>query len=273
MNLKTNTVRKERFSLPVFLILVPLLSFAIPLFLRLPVEITPLAMVFVPALLAVILVALTGGRKAVGVLLKKLFQWRVGFKWYILAIGLALGVRLAMSLLALLFGWIPAIRLNDWSPPQFVIISVFIVIGAIMEELGWRGYALPRLLSVRPALASAMFSGVIWGTTHLALTLPGQMNAGSYWLPTILYIAALSVILTWFYLQTQGSLAIPILYHVGQSFFVFLNGGISLTQQLWLLTGVTLVLALILSLIYGANLQRGRVNQQEIANTRQAETS
>lgn len=271
--MKTNTTVRDHYSLPVFLILVPLLSFAIPLFLPLPVEITPLAMVFVPALLAIILVALTEGRNAVGALLKKLFQWRVGFKWYILAIGLALGVRLSMSLLALMLGWIPAIRLNDWSAPQFVIIGLFIVIGAVAEELGWRGYALPRLLSGRSALVSALFSGMIWGTTHLALTLPGQMNAGSHWPPTILYIAALSVILTWFYLLTQGSLVIPILYHVGQSFFVFLNGGISLTRQLWLLTGVTLVLALILSLIYGASLQRAPVNQQGIASSRQAETS
>lgn len=256
-----NTTLAQRFSLPAFLILVPLLSLAMPLLIPLPTEITPLALVFVPALLAVILAALAGGRSAVGALLNKLFQWRVGFKWAILAIGLALGVRLAISLLALLFGWIQAFRLSGWSAPQFIVIGLFIVIGAVAEELGWRGFALPRLLSGRSALAAALFSGVIWGTTHLALILPGQMNAGSHWLPTILYIAALSVILTWFYLQTQGSLAIPILYHAGQSFFVFLNGGVSLTQQLWLLTGVTLALALILIALFGPNLWRAPVKQ------------
>jgi membrane protease YdiL (CAAX protease family) len=256
----------KRVSLPAFLILTPLLSLAIPFFLPLPMEITPLVMVFVPALMAIILAALTEGKRGVGALFNKLFQWRIGFKWYALTIGLAFGVRLAISLLALLLGWIPAIQLNNWSPAEFIVIGVFIVIGAITEELGWRGYALPKLLANRSALTSALFGGVIWGCIHLGLILPGQMNAGTPWLPTILYLTGLSVILTWLYIHTRGSLAMPILYHTGQSYFVFLNGGISITQQIWLLTGVTLGLALILMLLFGPDLQRSRVKATTLVN-------
>jgi len=256
ITMNTKSTFLEHYALPLFIILTPLISLAIPLFLHVPPEIVPLMMVLVPALIAIVLTTLTDGRKGVGVLLKKLFQWRIGFKWYAIVFGLAFGLRLTMSALALLLGWIPAIQLTPWSLPQYIIIGVFIIIGAIAEELSWRGFILPKLLTNRSPLYSALFIGVIWGVIHLGLILPGQMNAGSHWLPSILYIIGLSVVLTWLYIQTRGNLVIPILFHFGQSYFVFLNGGISLTQQLWLMTAITVVVSLVLILIYGPDLQR-----------------
>jgi membrane protease YdiL (CAAX protease family) len=254
--MKTSLTFFERYSLPLFLILTLLISFAIPLFLSLPVEVTPLMLVLIPALLSITFAAAAGGKKETGALLSRLVHWRVGFKWYVLAFGLAIGIRLTISALALLFGWIPAIQLSQWSPPEFILIGVFIVIGAVAEELGWRGYVLTKLLAYSPGLYSALFLGIIWGTVHLGLILPGQMNAGAHWLPSILNIIGLSVILTWLYIQTQGSLIIPILFHAGQSFFVFLNGGITLTQQLWLLTVLYLAIAFGLILLTSVSLQR-----------------
>jgi len=271
--MKTQSTFIQRYSLLLFLILTPLISLAIPLFFPLPMEITPLLMVFVPGLLAVIFTAMTEEGKGVGALLKKLIQVRVGFKWYVIAIGLALGLRLAMSALALMLGWIPAIQMNSWSPPEFMIIGIFTFIGAVMEELGWRGYALPRLLAHRSALLSALIIGIPWGIVHLGLILPGQMNAGTSWMGTILFLMGLSVILTWFFIRTRESLVIVIMYHTAQNYFVFLNGGIELAPSMWLLTAVTLALALVLVILFGVNLQRSRVDQQGIANTRQAEIS
>jgi membrane protease YdiL (CAAX protease family) len=98
------------------------------------------------------------------------------------------------------------------------------------------------------------------------------MNAGSHWLPSILYIIGLSVILTWLYIQTRGNLVIPILFHIGQSYFVFLNGGISLTQQLWLMTGITIVISLVLISIYGPTLQRRPANEPIIVNAERVKT-
>ena len=264
MNINSTFI--ERYSLPLFLTLTPLISLAIPFLLPLPPEIVPLMMVFVPALIAILLTALTDGRKGVSARLKRLFQWRIGFKWYAIVFGLAFGLRLTMSVLALLLGWIPAIQISPWSPAEFIILGVFIMIGAITEELGWRGYVLPRFLTHRSAFYSALFIGVSWGIIHLGLTLPGQMNAGSHWLPTILYIVGLSMILTWLYTQTQGNLAIPVLFHFGQSYFVFLNGGISLTQQLWLMTAITASISLVLVLVYGPNFQRSPVKETVVVD-------
>jgi len=258
----------ERYSLLIFLILTPLFSLAIPLFQSLPTELVPLILVFVPALMAILLTSLSEGRKGVAALLKKPFQWQIGFKWYAITIGLALGLRLTMGALAVLLGWIPTIQLNSWSFPEFIIIGVIILIGAVMEELGWRGYVLPKLLINRSASYSALFIGVIWGVIHLGLILPGQMSASAHWLPSILCIIGLSGILTWLYIQTQGNLVIPILFHAGQNYFVFLNGGMTLNQGLWLLTIVTFAIVLILIFLSGVNMQRATVKERAVANTR-----
>lgn len=264
MNKKSTRI--ERHALPLFLILTPLISLTIPLLLPLPPEITPLLMVFVPALLAITLTTLTDGQKGVRALLKKPFQWRIGFKWYAIVFGLAFGLRLAMSVLAWRLGWIPAIQISPWSPVEFIILGVFIMIGAVAEELAWRGYVLPKLLAHRSAVFSALLIGIIWGVIHLGLILPGQMNAGSHWLPTILYIVGLSVVLTWLYVQTQGNLVMPTLFHFGQSYFVFLNGGISLTRQLWLMTAIMAVISLVLVLIYGPSLHHESIKETFIAD-------
>lgn len=63
-----------RYSLPAFLILTPLVSLAIPLFLPLPPEVTPLMIAITSAIMAIMLTALAGGRKGVGALLRKIFQ-------------------------------------------------------------------------------------------------------------------------------------------------------------------------------------------------------
>ncbi len=254
MFMNTKSTFLERYSLPLFLMLTPLISLAIPLVLTLPAEVTPLLLVIVPALLAIILTSLADGGKGVGALLKKLFL-RVSIKWIFIALGLALALRLSVSLLAVFFGWIPTIQLYPWSPQQFLMVGVFTLFGAIMEELGWRGYALPRLLIHRSPLVSALIIGIPWGILHLGLTLPGQMNAGMPWMATLLFIVALSVVLTWLFINTRGSLFIVILHHAVQNFLVFLNGGVPPAQSSWLLAAVTVVLALVIILLYGSSLQ------------------
>jgi membrane protease YdiL (CAAX protease family) len=269
----TNTI--ERFSLLAFLLLTPLISLAIPAFLSLPSEVVPLILVFIPAILAILLTAMTEGGKGVGVLWKKLTPLRIDFKWYLIAFGLALGSRFAISVLAILFGWTTTFHLYDWTPLQYVIIGVFTIIGALMEELGWRGYVLPKLLERRSALASALIVGIPWGILHLGLTFPGQMNAGTSWVSTILFILGISVILTWLFIQTKYGIVAGIVFHAAQNFFVFLNGGMlaaGIFWESWLLTAVTLAMAVTLIVVYGPGLQRGSVKVAPMVNAEPLET-
>jgi membrane protease YdiL (CAAX protease family) len=266
--MKTNSASRENRLLIVFLILTPLISVAIPAFLSLPAEVVPLILVFIPAIIAILFTAFSEGRKGVGVLLKKPFQWQINFKWYLIALGLAVGLRLTMSLLALLLGWIPAIRLNDWAIPQYLVFAIFTFIGAFMEELGWRGYALHKVLHHRSALASALIIGIPWGIVHLGLLLPGMMNEGTSWVATILCLINLSVILTWFFVQTGHGIFAGIVFHAAENYFVFLTGGFTAAEGLWLMTAVTLAIAGSLIIVYGTGLQRSPTNKFAIIDAR-----
>ncbi|MBV6449369.1 MAG: hypothetical protein DCC56_14250 [Anaerolineae bacterium] len=270
--MKTNATSSENYLLIAFLVITPLISLAIPAFLSLPAEVVPLILVIVPALLAILFTAMTEGRRGVGALLRQPFQWKIGFRWYFIALGLAVGLRLTMSVLALLLGWIPAIQLSDWTPPQYVIIGIFTLFGAFMEELGWRGYALPKLLHRRSTLGSALIIGIPWGILHLGLVLPGMMNEGTSWVATILFLVGLSVILAWFFVQTGYGIVAGIVYHAAQNYFVFFNGGITSAESLWLMTVVTLAIAVTLIVLYGPRLQQGSAKTAPMANAEPFET-
>jgi uncharacterized protein len=253
--MKENPISIERYSLPAFMILTILLTLLINL-LPLPADTVPMLMVLVPALLAVILTSLTDGGRGVIALLRRLFQWRLSLKWYLITLGLALLVRLSMSVLALLLGWIPAIRLRSESPSYYVMLGLLLFVAAALEELGWRAYALPRLLKRRSALFSALFIGIVWGLLHLFLLLPGMMYAGEHPVGLLLELIGLSVVITWLFVQTGGNIFLTTLFHTAQSFFVVVNEGITLSQQLWLMAAVYVALSIILTVLYGANLQR-----------------
>jgi len=268
--MKTNSTASENFLLIAFLIMTPLISLAIPAFLSLPAEVVPLILIFIPAILAILFTAINEGRKGVGVLLKKIAQWQIGLKWYLIAFGLALASRFAISVLAILFGWTTKFSLYDWTPLQYLIIGVFTIIGAVMEELGWRGYVLPKLLTNRSALTSALIIGIPWGILHFGLTFPGQMNDGTSWVSTMLFLLGISVILTWLYVETNHGIVAGIIFHAAQNFFVFLNGGMivaGIFWECWLLTVVTLVIAIAVIIIYGTNLQHGTVSERTVVGT------
>jgi uncharacterized protein len=253
MNTGSNPI--EKYSLPAFLILTILLTVLVNL-VPLPPDVVPMLMVLIPALVAMILTAMVNGGRGEIALLRRIFQLRISLKWYLITVGLALLVRLSMSVLALLLGWIPAIRLRSASPTDLVSLGALLFVAAALEELGWRAYALPRLMARRSALFSALFIGVFWGLLHLFLLLPGMMYAGEHPLGLLLELIGLSVVVTWLFVQTGGNIFITSLFHAAQSLFVVVNEGISLTQQLWLMAVVYVALALILTFLYGASLGR-----------------
>src|SRR4029078_1774076 len=118
-------------------------------------------------------------------------------------------------------------------------------------ELGWRGYALSKLLKAHSPLIAGLIVGMLWGSLHVALTLPGMINAGAPPLPTLLGLIGLSVLATWLYIRSNGNLILTSLLHATQSFFVIVNDGISLGQQTWLMAGVYLATAVVIAIAAG----------------------
>jgi membrane protease YdiL (CAAX protease family) len=256
-------------ALAIFCALTVALTFAATL-LPLPGQVIPVVMVFIPALMAISLTAFSEGKAGVRSLLGKLAPRRIDLKWITIAVTLGLVARLLINLIALGLGMISTIQLRPGGPASYVLLVVVFFVFAIPEELGWRGYALPKLLQRRTPLAAALIVGVIWGSLHLALLLPGMMNEGAPPLPTLLGLASSSVLFTWLYIHSGGSILVTTIFHAAQSFFVIVNDGIPLEQQAWLMAVVYSILALIVVVITGSSLTRKPVTvvMQEVEASR-----
>jgi len=253
--MKTRAILSVRSALLFYLVLTPLISLAIALFLPLSTAVIALLMLLVPSTMAVLCAGLVEGREGISSLLKKLFQWRIDFKWYLVAILMPVGIILASGVLAFLLDWSSTVQISIPTSSQLIANFFLILLVAVLEELGWRGYALPRLLAYRPPLTSALIIGVLWGLLHIGIGLAD----GRPWLPTFLAPFGMSVTLTWLFVQTRGSLAMAILFHFMVDYTAqFFLAGIPIAQAVWSQAIVNLALALTLVLIYGPGLQRGQ---------------
>ena len=103
---------------------------------------------FGPALAAIIVAAVTDGKPGLRDLLDRLVRWRVGARWYAVALGLPMVLALTTAGLYLLLGAQTSVNFGGLSVLNFVVFAL--IVG---EELGWRGYALPRLLAQKSPLA------------------------------------------------------------------------------------------------------------------------
>ena len=89
---------------------------------------------------------------------------------------------------------------------------------ALGEELGWRGFALPRMQARNSALKASLIIGILWGCWHLPLWLTGtESHPISLFGPFVVAVIASSVIYTWLYNNTGGSLLIIVLYHAASN--------------------------------------------------------
>jgi hypothetical protein len=109
---------------------------------------------------------------------------------------------------------------------------------------------------------------VLWGSLHVALTLPGMMMSGVPGVPVVLEVLGLSVLGTWLYIRTDGNLLVTSLFHAAQSFFVIVNDGITLEQQIWLMAGVYLAAAVVIAIAAGPSFARKPVAPIETRATR-----
>jgi membrane protease YdiL (CAAX protease family) len=103
-------------------------------------------------------------------------------------------------------------------------LAVFLVVltltDGVGEELAWRGFALPRLLQRYSALVASVVLGVLWGLWHLPLIFTeGKALFGQpIWL-LLADIVAKSILFTWVFLRTRGSVLIAALLHATTNLF------------------------------------------------------
>jgi CAAX protease family protein len=200
---------------------------------------------FGPALAAIIMAAGTGGKSGVKQLLSRVVLWRVGVRWYVIALGLPTVLSLAAAGMYYLFDGSRPLQIGAVSALDFVIFVL--VVG---EELGWRGYALPLLLEKRSAVTASLILGVLWGLWHLpTFMVPGTPQYGLPLPAFVLLTIAYSILMTWVYLHTKGSVLIATLFHgaINLSQGLFL-GGIDGATRYWLLSSVYGAAALVVAI-------------------------
>jgi len=100
----------------------------------------------------------------------------------------------------------------------------------LFEEIGWRGFALPRLQQRWGPLAGTVVLGLVWAAWHLPnyfrpdwSSVNGQLSFSGV---AVFFLAAVafSVVITWVYNHTGGSILMAILVHASINFSQGLTG-------------------------------------------------
>ena len=170
---------------------------------------------FGPALVAIGLTAWAEGGRGIRALLAGMFRWHVGFGYYLFAMSFMIAIKLAFAVVhRLLYGTWPLFG----AAPVYLLIAATLIStvfgGQAGEEVGWRGYALPRLAARFGLGGASLLLGAIWALWHLPLFyLHGADTYGQSFLPYLLNVTAFSVVIAWLYWRTGGSLLLAMLIH------------------------------------------------------------
>jgi membrane protease YdiL (CAAX protease family) len=232
-----------------------------------------------PTVAALIVTALTSGRAGVRALLRKLLIWRVGLRWYAVAI---LGYALVCFGTVILYNTVsgasrlPLLAQDAANASALLIVPVLFLINVLIngEELAWRGFALPRLQMRWNALTSSMILGVIWALFHLPLfyTL-GSSQADMSLIGYAIQLIGASVIFTWLYNNTRGSVLLAILLHASLNTWTRVFPIDHAPPPVsWYMTGVTCLIAVITVFVFGAedlSRTRHRVSQPRGSHARE----
>jgi membrane protease YdiL (CAAX protease family) len=220
-----------------------------------------------PFLAAIIVLGLTTGKSGIKQLLRRIVLWRVGLRWYAIALFLPIVLAVVAVYLNVLLG-APAPTLGElgsWPGLLIVFPLTLLIGGPLGEEPGWRGYALPRLQTGRSALAASLILGALIALWHLPLLLTSEepVPAAAFF-PEII---AGMIVISWVYNNTQGSVLLAVLIHTShnaiEGFFGGMFSGADLTALYWLLAGVWVVAAVVVVVVAGPTHLSRRYGKQE----------
>lgn len=192
----------------------------------LPVAIA--ALLLGPSTSGLLMLGLVDGKAGFRELRSRMFRWRVGARWYAIALLLAPLIILAVLMTLSVFSpvYLPGVFTRDDKTARLIMGLVSAVVVGICEELGWTGFVTPRIRQRYSVLATGLIIGVLWGIWHIVPM--AIMPSGVYSAPLspAVYIAvrtinflvgglvAFRVLMVWIYDRTQ-SLLVLILMHIG----------------------------------------------------------
>jgi membrane protease YdiL (CAAX protease family) len=203
-----------------------------------------------PSIGGILLTGIFGGKKGYRDFVSRLIKWRVKGKWYAAALLIAPVTVFTTLLVLSLFSpaFVPGIFRTGENPVAsafgipggdkmtlFLFILMLGLFNGFVEELGWTGFATPKLRMKHSVMATGVNLGIAWGLWHLLSNYIGSAaDAGTLPLPLYLPVMLFSflppfrIIMTWVYHHT-GSLFIAILMHTSLDAFWILSTPNALT--------------------------------------------
>ena len=194
-----------------------------------------------PTISATKLTALWQGKAGLRELYSRLIRWRFGIQWYAF---IFLVIPLLGWLAAQLGGAKPVYELT--SPVLAIpILLNLLYTGPLCEELGWRGYALPRLLRQFNPLVASLILGLFWGLWHLPSFYISSVVQSGLSLPAFLFFGLFtSILMTWIFQHSGGSVLAAVLFHYTINLSLSIIGAPLVPFGLLLMALTVLVLAL-----------------------------
>ncbi len=204
-----------------------------------------------PIMAALLVAGIADGRAGLADLGRRLTRWKVPAWCYLVVLGLPVVLMTLASILTVATG-APRptdVQLAAWRGALASAPLILLFDGPFGEELGWRGFALPRMLVRLRPIAAALGLGLVWAGWHLPLFVS---RPGLWIVPMVLWIVFASVILTWLHQRTGGSALLATLFHasvnvIGGGYLSRMFTGADSTRQYWFAAGLYGLVALALA--------------------------
>lgn len=175
-----------------------------------------------PTLAAVFVLLSIGDKNGIQGLFAALFRARASWVWYAFAFGFWPVVTAAVLAL-MTFSGQPTQQVGQSVWMSLFPVFLGMLISNVWEEIGWRGFALPRLQGALTDLDIALRMGILWELWHLPLTLnPASPMSQLPWYGRVVFSLSLTVIYTWLYRNTQRSLFFVSVFHAMSNTAAFL---------------------------------------------------
>jgi uncharacterized protein len=232
-----------------------------------------LAMLAGPSVAGILLTSLVSGRSGLRELLSRLLKWRVGSRWY--AVALLTAPLLAAAVLFALSLTSPIFTAEDKASVLLMGIVAGLVTG-VFEEMGWTGFAIPQMRLRYGVLGTGLIVGVLWGTWHFLQQLwisgpySGGLSLAIYltlsFFSVVAQLTAYRVLMVWVYDRTR-SLLVAMLMHASLSantVFIFTPAatGVSFLTYTWALAAVLWVVVAAVAVANHGQLSRQPLRRQ-----------
>jgi hypothetical protein len=228
-----------------------------------------------PTFAAVLLTAVSQGAPGVRRYLSGLLKWRVGVPWWLIVLfSMAAISYAAIGIYVLMGGHVPPLSLpkgvshSAWPLVAAIafVINIFVG-GPLSEDVGWRGYFLPKLREAMPAFDASLLVGAVWVIWHAPMFFfpEGSQVVGFMPFPAFaLMTIAWSVFMALVYVNTR-SILLAVLYHAAinttlGTFGVLGRGALGQSTEsvmpIYLNVAVSWAVVLLIVIVFGRDLTR-----------------